>query len=136
MKKLGRNDPCKCGSGKKYKHCCLLREDSQAVSKRADTASTAEAIRAAREHHQAGKNDVAVELINKAISNNHSDPSYYNNLGSAYRALKSLDKAIAGCRKALAIKPDFADAHNNLGIALDEKGERDEAIACFQKAIA
>lgn len=23
MAKLGRNDPCHCGSGKKYKHCCL-----------------------------------------------------------------------------------------------------------------
>lgn len=21
-KKIGRNDPCSCGSGKKYKHCC------------------------------------------------------------------------------------------------------------------
>jgi SEC-C motif-containing protein len=24
-KKPGRNDPCPCGSGKKYKHCCLLK---------------------------------------------------------------------------------------------------------------
>ena len=24
--KPGRNDPCPCGSGKKYKHCCLARE--------------------------------------------------------------------------------------------------------------
>lgn len=24
-KKIGRNDPCPCGSGKKYKHCCLGR---------------------------------------------------------------------------------------------------------------
>jgi hypothetical protein len=24
--KTGRNDPCPCGSGKKYKHCCLLQE--------------------------------------------------------------------------------------------------------------
>ena len=24
-KKVGRNDPCPCGSGKKYKHCCMLR---------------------------------------------------------------------------------------------------------------
>ena len=23
--KPGRNDPCSCGSGKKYKHCCLLK---------------------------------------------------------------------------------------------------------------
>ncbi len=22
----GRNDPCVCGSGKKYKHCCALKE--------------------------------------------------------------------------------------------------------------
>ena len=22
-KKTGRNEPCPCGSGKKYKHCCL-----------------------------------------------------------------------------------------------------------------
>ena len=24
--KIGRNDPCPCGSGKKYKKCCLVRE--------------------------------------------------------------------------------------------------------------
>ena len=26
-KKVGRNDPCPCGSGKKYKHCCLRKEN-------------------------------------------------------------------------------------------------------------
>ena len=25
--KIGRNDPCPCGSGKKYKKCCLLKEN-------------------------------------------------------------------------------------------------------------
>jgi preprotein translocase subunit SecA len=24
--KVGRNDPCPCGSGKKYKHCCMKAE--------------------------------------------------------------------------------------------------------------
>ena len=24
--KIGRNDPCPCGSGKKYKQCCLLKK--------------------------------------------------------------------------------------------------------------
>ncbi|MBO5364906.1 MAG: SEC-C domain-containing protein, partial [Clostridia bacterium] len=23
---IGRNDPCPCGSGKKYKHCCMERD--------------------------------------------------------------------------------------------------------------
>ena len=27
MKTIGRNDPCPCGSGKKYKKCCILKED-------------------------------------------------------------------------------------------------------------
>ena len=26
VQKVGRNDPCPCGSGKKYKNCCLLKE--------------------------------------------------------------------------------------------------------------
>lgn len=29
-KKVGRNDPCPCGSGKKYKQCCLQKSDSAA----------------------------------------------------------------------------------------------------------
>ena len=28
-KKLGRNDPCKCGSGEKYKYCCLTKDEAQ-----------------------------------------------------------------------------------------------------------
>jgi preprotein translocase subunit SecA len=29
-KKVGRNDPCPCGSGKKYKRCCLEKEEARA----------------------------------------------------------------------------------------------------------
>lgn len=29
--KLGRNDPCPCGSGKKYKKCCMGKEGSRPV---------------------------------------------------------------------------------------------------------
>lgn len=30
MIKIGRNDPCHCGSGKKYKKCCLLKDQLKA----------------------------------------------------------------------------------------------------------
>lgn len=30
--KLGRNDPCPCGSGKKYKHCCLINDSAVPAS--------------------------------------------------------------------------------------------------------
>jgi len=29
MAKTGRNDPCPCGSGRKYKRCCEAKERSQ-----------------------------------------------------------------------------------------------------------
>lgn len=32
MKKIGRNAPCPCGSGKKYKHCCMRSEQAEASS--------------------------------------------------------------------------------------------------------
>jgi len=28
--KIGRNDPCPCGSGKKYKKCCMLKNNNMA----------------------------------------------------------------------------------------------------------
>jgi len=30
-KKVSRNDPCPCGSGKKYKHCCLRNRDESNI---------------------------------------------------------------------------------------------------------
>jgi len=28
--RLGRNEPCRCGSGRKYKQCCLGKDESEA----------------------------------------------------------------------------------------------------------
>lgn len=36
--KTGRNDPCHCGSGKKYKRCCLTREESERLDARRNQA--------------------------------------------------------------------------------------------------
>jgi hypothetical protein len=34
MAKIGRNDPCPCGSGKKYKKCCLGKEENEKALQR------------------------------------------------------------------------------------------------------
>ena len=38
---LGRNDPCHCGSGKKYKQCCLGKDEEAARAARAKAAAEA-----------------------------------------------------------------------------------------------
>jgi len=37
----GRNDPCPCGSGKKYKQCCLGKDEEKARLARAKAAEEA-----------------------------------------------------------------------------------------------
>ncbi len=32
MQKVGRNDPCPCGSGKKFKKCCELKQKHKKLS--------------------------------------------------------------------------------------------------------
>ena len=38
---LGRNDPCHCGSGRKYKQCCLGKDEEAARAARAKAAAEA-----------------------------------------------------------------------------------------------
>lgn len=37
MSKVGRNDACRCGSGKKYKRCCMEADELQAKVKRLES---------------------------------------------------------------------------------------------------
>ena len=46
-----------------------------------------------------------------------------------------LDEAVACCRRARELKPDFAEAHNNQGNALKAQGKLDEAVACYRRAL-
>ncbi len=39
----GRNDPCPCGSGRKYKHCCLEKDEAKARAASTNAAETASA---------------------------------------------------------------------------------------------
>jgi hypothetical protein len=49
MSKIGRNDPCHCGSGQKYKKCCLAKDDAARSAELAALAAEAEAAAAASE---------------------------------------------------------------------------------------
>ena len=80
--------------------------------------------------------DRGIELIRHAIQRNGKNPTYFYNLGVALNDKGKLDEAIAAYRAAIAVKPDFADAHCNLGAALKDQGKLDQAIAAYRQAIA
>ena len=43
---------------------------------------------------------------------------------------------MAAYRKAIQIKPDYAETHNNLGITLQYLGQLEEALASYREALA
>jgi hypothetical protein len=49
FKRVGRNEPCSCGSGKKYKKCCLAKHDEVRQNLPADTWQAAEELQRRRE---------------------------------------------------------------------------------------
>jgi len=49
--KIGRNDPCPCGSGKKYKHCCLDKDQERLHHSSLVAGVTVEELQAALEPH-------------------------------------------------------------------------------------
>ena len=53
-----------------------------------------------------------------------------------FKDLKRLDEALASYDKAIALKPDYAEAYNNRGNALKDLKRLDEALASYDKAIA
>lgn len=85
---------------------------------------------------RAGKNEEAIEFIEKAIALKPMAASFYTNAGEAYRALNKLDEAIARYKRALSLNPKVPEAHNNLGLALQGKGQLEEATACYRRALS
>ena len=56
-------------------------------------------------------------------------------MGNALKEQGKLEEAIEAYNKALAIKPDYAEAYNNMGIALKEQGKLEEAIEALRKMV-
>jgi 2-polyprenyl-3-methyl-5-hydroxy-6-metoxy-1,4-benzoquinol methylase/TolA-binding protein len=57
-------------------------------------------------------------------------------MGNALKEQGKLEETIEAYNKALAIKPDYADAYYNMGNTLKEQGKMEEAIEAYNKAIS
>src|SRR3989337_2144903 len=120
MNKPGRNDPCPCGSGKKYKKCCQDRPGSHSPT----PAECNQLIALYSGGHYPELENRARLLVNR-----------YPDFGFAWKVLgvtlKALGKdSLSALQKAAELLPDDVEAHNNLGITLQESGQPGKAEAC------
>jgi protein O-GlcNAc transferase len=85
---------------------------------------------------QAGRNESAVDLIDKALAQNGRVPAFHNNLGNALKALGRFEEAVISYQRALTLKPDLFTAYYNIGLARQAQGNLAEAASAYERAVA
>jgi tetratricopeptide (TPR) repeat protein len=84
---------------------------------------------------QQGDHVRAADWIGRAIARNPRVAAYHANLAEVYRGLGQLDRAVACCRVALGLQPNYPEACNNLGLALLAQGQLQAAADQFHMAL-
>jgi tetratricopeptide (TPR) repeat protein/2-polyprenyl-3-methyl-5-hydroxy-6-metoxy-1,4-benzoquinol methylase len=90
----------------------------------------------ARIARHAGRNDVTLDLLRRAIAVNDCIPELHMRIAEVYHAVGRLPEAAAHCATAIRLRPDFAEAHFEHGNVLLDQGEVAEAASCYRSAIA
>jgi len=81
-----------------------------------------------------GRFDDAIRLYRESIAC-HPTAEAHTFLGWTYSFQERLDDAIAECKKAIAIDPEFGNPYNDIGSYLFKQGKLDEAIPWLERAI-
>lgn len=63
-------------------------------------------------------------------------PRAHNNMGDVYAKEDNYEKAIEEFKKAIALKPHYADPYHNAGNIYEVTGRYQEAVAYYEQAIA
>ncbi|MGH9699819.1 MAG: tetratricopeptide repeat protein [Candidatus Acidiferrales bacterium] len=82
-----------------------------------------------------GDYDRAVELYKTSIET-HPTAEAHTFLGWTYHFQGKVEDAIAECKRAISVDPDFGNPYNDIGSYLISLGRIDEAIPWLEQAIA
>jgi predicted O-linked N-acetylglucosamine transferase (SPINDLY family) len=135
-KKVERNAPCPCGSGKKYKQCCLKRDETLAANRRTETTSISQALQIALGHYHAGRLSQAEAIYKQVLEFEPNNPEALHLLGVIAQQTDKFDLAVELISKAIRANPSDPMCYINLGNALKDQGKLDEAVENYQKALA
>jgi tetratricopeptide (TPR) repeat protein len=119
MEKVARNAPCPCGSGKKYKKCCLAHDQAH----RWEARSQASPLPGLHPSQGRGYPDI-IETDLDALSNRALDLIKEGNFEPAEEA----------CRELLDQYPDQVDGLMRLGQLYKARGEGPKAVDHLRQA--
>ena len=112
MAKIRSNDPCPCGSGKKYKRCCKPRDEARAVAEaQRPTAATPSFL----------VDDDLDELSNSVVDLIHEN---------------RLDEALAVCDQLQRKYPEVIDGLERAATVHEARGDWALAVSYYRHALA
>lgn len=132
--KPGRNDPCPCESGKKYKHCCSNLSHAGTPAQPAFPVSTANDQNHLIALYKAGR---YAELEGQAglFLKRYPDSGFGWKILSGALMAQGKD-ALHALQQTAKLLPQDAEVLSNLGDALAKHELLSEAEPCFRRAIA
>ncbi len=131
MAKTGRNDPCPCGSGAKYKRCCLPRDEAAAAE--------AAATRAAEQPARPPRGRDVIERLARHFAAAQGDDdglTEASNLPVDLIHEGKLDEAEKAARDLLARYPEVHDGFERLAAVYEARGDRQQATIYYRQAHA
>jgi tetratricopeptide (TPR) repeat protein len=136
-----RNDPCACGSGKKYKKCCgqTAAQGAGGAGRRGNPATAPRALTAAQmpvlaAHSRAGRYPELECCARELLTHDPDAGVLWKVLGVAMWAQGK--DALPELQRAARLLPGDPETHGNLGNAYRARGRLQDALSCHRRALS
>jgi protein O-GlcNAc transferase len=129
--KSGRNDPCVCGSGKKYKNCCMGNGATHPSQHNPPVQVVLGQVEAMYRERRFAE---LIPLLGVLVKRDPASASLWKILGSALQAQG--EDGLFAFRKAATLLPKDLDVQIGLGRALIQRNLVAEAADSFRQAVA
>ena len=165
MARPGRNDPCPCGSGKKFKQCCESRPapvatltagpdprlrpawhalesgDIQAARQACEALLQQQPAHAEGLHLlglvalQLNRPDAARSLLEQSAQHHPFDAAVHFAIGLACERMGQPEAAADAYRRATGLQPTFVEAWCNLGLIQNRLSQPQQALQAYRQAL-
>ena len=143
---VGRNDPCPCGSGQKFKQCHGRLSGTPAPMPARETAAPADAeaiaqgsvavlLHRARAAFERKEFDAAERSYRRILERFPDNPVAIGYVGVIATRMRRYDVAEPLLLRAIALDAAAPEYHNNLGLFRQTRGEFEAAAAAYRRAL-
>jgi tetratricopeptide (TPR) repeat protein len=128
--KTGRNQPCPCGSGKKFKQCCLRKEEEAEHQAMA-------ALNQAKQEGRGGSYSDLVKTVDQLAADYEEDVALAEASNAAVKLVRAgkLNEAEQAARDLLVRFADVHDGYDRLGTVYEARGYNTQAAHYYRHAL-